>query len=130
AKEQSAETSAKNALSTTANPATKEGAKPEAPAAEASSAQNPAPSPKDKKKEYGSDLVLRNTATGAERTFNDVLDYTLSKDAKTLAFTVSSKKEETNGVYVLATQIDAAPSALLAGKGKYQKLTWDEEQTE
>ena len=74
--------------------------------------------------------MLRNTATGAERTFNDVLDYTLSKDAKSLVYTVSSKNEETNGVYVAATDADTAPASLLAGKGKYQKLTWDEDQTE
>src|SRR5207237_9414083 len=30
-----------------------------------------------KKKEFGSDLVLRNMADGTERTFVDVLDYTL-----------------------------------------------------
>jgi dipeptidyl aminopeptidase/acylaminoacyl peptidase len=83
-----------------------------------------------KKKEYGSDLVLRNTTTGSERTFNDALDYTLSKDAKTLVFAVSAKKEESNGVYAVSTQTDAAPVSLLAGKGKYQKLTWDEDQTE
>jgi dipeptidyl aminopeptidase/acylaminoacyl peptidase len=83
-----------------------------------------------KKKEYGTDLVLRNTATGAERTFSDVLDYSLSKDAKTLAYTVASKNEETNGVYVVTPQTDALPAAILAGKGKYQKLTWDEDQTE
>src|SRR5207253_10572393 len=82
------------------------------------------------KKEYGSDLVLRNMTTGAERTFNDVLDYTLSKDAKTLVLTVSSKKEETNGTYAVTPQSDGAPAPLLAGKGKYQKLTWDEDQTE
>jgi dipeptidyl aminopeptidase/acylaminoacyl peptidase len=86
--------------------------------------------PPAKKKEYGTDLVLRNTTTGAERVFNDVLDFTLSKDAKTLAYTVASKKDETNGVYVVSTQTDAAPLALVSGKGKYQKLTWDEEQTE
>ena len=83
-----------------------------------------------KKKEYGSDLVLRNTATGTERTFSDTLDYTLSKDAKTLVFAVSSKKEADNGLYAVATQVDAAPAALLAGKGKYLKPTWDEDQTE
>ncbi len=82
------------------------------------------------KKEYGTDLVLRNTATGSERSFNDVVDYSLSKDAKTLAYTVASKNEETNGVYVASTQSEAAPIALLSGKGKYQKLTWDEDQTE
>jgi hypothetical protein len=59
-----------------------------------------------------------------------VLDYTLSKDAKTLVFTVSSKNEETNGVYIVSTASDAAPVAVLSGKGKYQKLTWDDEQTE
>ena len=88
------------------------------------------PSSKEKKKEYGSDLALRNTVTGAERIFNDVLDYSLSKDAKTLVYTVASKKEETNGVYVVTPQSDGAPVSLLAGKGKYQKLTWDEDQTE
>jgi dipeptidyl aminopeptidase/acylaminoacyl peptidase len=31
---------------------------------------------------------------------------------------------------VVTPQTDAAPASLLAGKGKYQKLTWDEEQTE
>src|SRR5436309_9733001 len=34
----------------------------------------------EKKKEYGSELVLRNPASGKERTFADVLDYVLSKD--------------------------------------------------
>jgi len=83
-----------------------------------------------KKKEYGSDLIVRNTATGTERILSDALDYTLSKDAKTLVFTVSSKKEETNGIYAVTTQNDAAPVALLSGKGKYLKPTWDEDQTE
>ena len=87
-------------------------------------------SPAAKKKEYGSDLVLRNMTSGTERTFNDALDYTLSKDARTLVFAVSSRKEETNGLYAVATQTDAAPVALLAGKGKYLKPTWDEDQTE
>ena len=82
------------------------------------------------KKDYGTDLILRNTTSGAERTFNDVLDYSLSKDAKTIVFTVSAKKDETNGVYVASTASDAAPIAVLSGKGKYQKLTWDDEQTE
>src|ERR1051326_580787 len=95
------------------NPMAREGSSPSARAS--------------KKKEYGSDLVLRNTTDGTERTFADALDYTLSKDAKTLAFTVASKKEETNGVYAIVPQTDAAPVSLLGGKGKYQKLTWDED---
>ncbi|HEY0726956.1 MAG TPA: hypothetical protein VGD38_02730, partial [Pyrinomonadaceae bacterium] len=50
--------------------------------------------------------------------------------AKTLIYTVSSRNEETNGVYTVATETDAAPTALLTGKGKYQKLTWDEDNTQ
>jgi dipeptidyl aminopeptidase/acylaminoacyl peptidase len=83
-----------------------------------------------KKKEYGTELVLRNTATGNERKFNDALDFTISKDAKTLVFTTSSRKEETNGVYAVTTDGDAGPTVLMSGKGKYQRLTWDEENTQ
>src|SRR6185503_12798166 len=90
-------------------------------------AQRPA---RGKKKEYGSDLILRNTATGTERTFTDALDFTISKDAKTLVYTVSSKKEDTNGVFAVTTDTDTQPVALLSGKGKYQKLTWDEDNTQ
>ena len=83
-----------------------------------------------KKKEYGSELVLRNTTTGNERKFNDALDFTISKDAKTLIFTTSSRKEETNGVYAVATANDGPTAVLLSGKGKYQRLTWDEDNTQ
>ncbi|HVQ40377.1 MAG TPA: hypothetical protein VMS31_22740, partial [Pyrinomonadaceae bacterium] len=98
--------------------------------AQPSEAAPKSPARPPKKKEYGSDLVLRNTADGNERKFNDVLDYTLSKDAKTLVYTVSAKKEEGNGVYAVAPQTDGSPQVLLSGKGKYQKLTWDEDQTQ
>lgn len=102
---------------------------PGAPAKQASGQDPEKPAARGKKKEYGSDLVLRNTATGTERKFSDVLDYSLSKDARTLVYTVSAKKEEENGVYALTTQNEGRPSALLKGKGKYLKLTWDEDQT-
>jgi hypothetical protein len=82
------------------------------------------------KKEYGTQLVLRNTTTAAEQKFNDVLDFTISKDAKTLVYSVSSRKEDTNGVYAVATDSDATPTTLLTGKGKYQRLTWDEDNTQ
>jgi len=86
--------------------------------------------PRGKKKEYGTELVLRNTTTGAERNFSDVLDFTISRDAKTLVFTTSSRKEDTNGVYAVTTESDGAPVSLLTGKGKYQRLTWDEDNTQ
>ena len=104
--------------------------KPSVPSAD------PTPSPttprsRAKKKEYGTELVLRNTSTGTERKFSDVLDFTLSKDAKHLVFTTASHKEETNGVYAVTTaEGESAPIILLSGKGKYQRLTWDEDNTQ
>ncbi|HEU4794497.1 MAG TPA: prolyl oligopeptidase family serine peptidase [Pyrinomonadaceae bacterium] len=103
---------------------------PEAKPAEKSADPAPRPS-RAKKKEYGSELVLRNTTTGAERKFSDVLDYTISRDAKTLVFTTSARSEETNGAYAVKTDsVDGPPITLLTGKGKYQKLTWDEDNTQ
>ncbi|HEV2667025.1 MAG TPA: prolyl oligopeptidase family serine peptidase, partial [Blastocatellia bacterium] len=82
------------------------------------------------RKEYGSDLVLRNLTNGAERTFADALEYSFSKDARTLVFTVSSRKEEGNGVYAVTPGNDGQPVDLLTGKGKYSRIAWDEGQTQ
>ena len=100
------------------------------PTPPATSTTNPPSSGRGKKKEYGSELALRNMSTGNERKFSDALDFTISKDAKTLIFATSSHTEETNGVYAVATAGDATPATLLSGKGKYQKLTWDEDNTQ
>jgi len=101
------------------------------PSPKPESTEAPRPSGRARnKKEYGTDLVLHNTATSADRKFSDVLDFTISKDARSLVYTVSSRKEETNGVYAVTTDSDAAPATLLSGKGKYQKLTWDEDNTQ
>ena len=91
---------------------------------------NPPSAGRGKKKEYGSDLTLRNTTTGSERKFSDVLEFTISKDAKTLIFATASRQEETNGIFAVATASDGPPTTLLTGKGKYQKLTWDEDNTQ
>ncbi len=82
------------------------------------------------KKEFGSDLVLRNLNDGKERTFADALEFSFSKDAKILVFTVAAKKEETNGVFAAVVGNGDAPLELLSGKGKYSKLTWDEAQSQ
>ncbi|MGH9847295.1 MAG: hypothetical protein ACREEM_52025, partial [Blastocatellia bacterium] len=105
-----------------------EGAAPATPPANPTPGARPARN--SKKKEYGSDLVLRSLSTGAERTFADALDYSFSKDARTLVYTVSSKKEEANGIYAVTPGSETAPADLLAGKGKYSRLTWDEDQTQ
>ncbi len=73
----------------------------------------------------GSDMIVRDLRGDKDRTIEGVSDYSMSKDGKTLAYTVASKNEESNGVYWVAPGSDAAPAALLSGKGHYSKLTWD-----
>jgi dipeptidyl aminopeptidase/acylaminoacyl peptidase len=83
------------------------------------------------RKEFGTELTLRNLSNNNERRFANVLEYSLSRDGKLLLYTVASKAETDNGVYLVAID-DAAsiPTALITGKGKYVKLTWDREQTQ
>jgi dipeptidyl aminopeptidase/acylaminoacyl peptidase len=79
---------------------------------------------------YGTDLVIRNLADGSERVLADVTEYSLTRDGKTLVYTVASRQEETNGVYTLASPFDEAPTVILDGKGRYQQLTWDARQSQ
>jgi len=80
--------------------------------------------------EYGTDLVIRSLADQQERVLPDVLSFTVSREAKNLVYAVSSRTVESNGVFAVAPGTTAAPAALLAGKGKYTRLTWDEKQTQ
>jgi hypothetical protein len=78
-----------------------------------------------RRNEYGSDLMIRDlrSASSKERTVEDVSEYSISKDAKTLVYAVASKKEETDGLYSIAPGSDAAANTVLAGKGRYSKIT-------
>src|SRR5262249_36300153 len=86
--------------------------------------------PEKKKKEHGSDLVLRNLADGSERVFPEVLEFSFSKDGKSLVYTIAAKQEENNGVYAVTPGNAAPPTPLLSGRGQYAKLTWDDKQTQ
>ena len=77
------------------------------------------------RQETGADMVLRQLDTSAERTFEDVTEYTFAKDGKALLFAVASKNQDSNGVFKVTPGDDAAPAALLAGKGKYTRPTFD-----
>ena len=83
-------------------------------------------------RKFGADLFLMDlrSSDGKQRPFSDVVEYSLSKDGKSLLFNVSSKKEETDGLYLVDPATDSAPTALLKGKGHYTKLTWDRDQHE
>lgn len=79
--------------------------------------------------EFGTELTLRDLRSGKDRAFADVLEFTLTRDGLHLAYAVGSRTPENNGVFCVATALDAPVQPLLIGKGKYQKLTWDVRQT-
>ncbi len=80
--------------------------------------------------EFGSDLVLRNLSDSTERTFADVVEFSFPEDGKQLVYAVSARDSSKNGVFAARIGASDAPAALLAGKGKHLKLTWDENQTQ
>jgi dipeptidyl aminopeptidase/acylaminoacyl peptidase len=80
--------------------------------------------------EFGSDLVLRALADGSERTFTDVAEFHFTDDGKQLVYAVAARDTAKNGVFAALPGSPDAPAALLAGKGKYSKLTFDENQTQ
>jgi dipeptidyl aminopeptidase/acylaminoacyl peptidase len=80
--------------------------------------------------EYGADLVVRNLTDKNERTMPDVVDFSFSRDARNLTYTVSSRTAENNGVYRMTPGTADAPAAILSGKGRYTRLSWDQKQTQ
>jgi dipeptidyl aminopeptidase/acylaminoacyl peptidase len=80
--------------------------------------------------DFGSDLILRSLADGSERTFTDVAEFHLTDDGKQLVYAVASHDTAKNGVFVATPGSGDAPVAVLDGKGKYSKLTFDENQTQ
>jgi dipeptidyl aminopeptidase/acylaminoacyl peptidase len=78
----------------------------------------------EKKKEPGTDLVIRDLTTGTNSTVAGVTDYAWSKDGSLIAYTVSSTTPEKDGAYVQAP--GGSQRALLTGKGNYKGLAIDQ----
>jgi len=79
---------------------------------------------KEKKHEPGTDLVVRELASGTETTIPEVTDYVWNTDGSRLAYAISSKAPENDGVFARA--VDGATLTLLKGKGYYKGLSFDE----
>jgi dipeptidyl aminopeptidase/acylaminoacyl peptidase len=80
---------------------------------------------------FGTDFVLRDLASGRERTVANVSEVAIARDGKHIVMATASRAESDNGVYLISVaEAEAAPVALLSGKGKYNKLAWDREQTQ
>ena len=85
---------------------------------------------KSEKWPVGSGMIVRNLSTGQERTIQEVLEMSLSRDGRSLIYAVSAKNVETNGVFLLSPGSETSPLPLLQGPGRYAKVTWDEDQTQ
>lgn len=84
-----------------------------------------APKKKEKKKDPGTDLVIRELASGTEVTVAEVTDYRWSDDGQWLAYAVSSKTPGSDGAFARRVA-DGAVTTLVAGQGNYKQLAWDE----
>lgn len=109
-------------------PATPAPAAPAAPKASDSepdqATETPAAAPA-KKKDPGTELVIRELGTGTQTTVPEVTDYAWNKPGSWLTYTVSSATPAKDGVYARRST-DGATQALMTGVGNYRSLTWDE----
>ena len=78
---------------------------------------------------YGTDLIIRDLATGRERTLPDVTAYSLTRDGKSMVYTVASRNDATNGIYLMELGSQAGAVAVKTGPGRYGTPVWDEKQT-
>ena len=98
---------------TTAEPAAAGGAAPAAPAA-----------PQEKRKDPGTDLVIRDLASSQETTIPEVTEFTWDKKGVALAYAVSSNDAAKDGVFVRQMS-DGATRPLHSGRGHYKSLAFD-----
>ncbi len=81
--------------------------------------------PQEKRKDAGTDLVLRNLTTGEETTINEVTDFQWDKTGAWLVYGVSSADGAKDGAFARKMS-DGSIVALHTGKGNYRDLTFDE----
>lgn len=76
------------------------------------------------RRQFGSPLVLRNLATGAEERLSDVLAFAFDDSAKVLAYTVVSRDSTKDGAF-LRTMMGGATTTLASGRGDYKAIAFD-----
>ena len=88
----------------------------------------PTPARSRETPEFGTTLTLLNLVTQSSRDFPDVLDYQITRDGKSLAYSVAAHKSEADGVFVVPTAggNTTDPHELITGKAQYQHLVWTE----
>ena len=81
------------------------------------------------RKQPGSDLILRNLATGEESTIAEVTEYFWNRKGTLLAYAVSSNDATKDGAFIRAMPAGTV-TALHSGKGRYRSLAFDEAGTQ
>ena len=86
----------------------------------------PRPRPCTRRKESGSDLILRNLVSGQEVTVPLVSDFEWNRDGSWIAYGVSSAKAEEDGAFARQMSDGSVPT-LLKGKGNYKAFGFAED---
>ena len=76
----------------------------------------------------GTDLLMRQLATGAQRYVGNVGSYAFDDSGKLMAYTVRGQQRLGNGVYVM-TLASGEQKMLDAAAADYDQLTWSGEGT-
>ena len=84
---------------------------------------------REKRKDPGADLVIRNLATGEEVTVPEVSEYEWNQNGSWIAYAVSSPDAAKDGAFARRTA-DGTVTPLLTGRGHYKSLTFDEAGTQ
>ncbi|HEU4995377.1 MAG TPA: prolyl oligopeptidase family serine peptidase [Gemmatimonadaceae bacterium] len=76
------------------------------------------------RRRFGSNLVLRNMATGKEERLADVLDYAFDDSARVFVYTVVSRSEGKDGAFA-RNLANGMTASLLSGTGDYDQVAID-----
>jgi dipeptidyl aminopeptidase/acylaminoacyl peptidase len=71
----------------------------------------------------GSDLILRELATGAEQNIGNVAEFAFDKTGRHLAWTIDAQDQAGNGLF-LRNMISGAVATVDSGKASYERPTW------
>jgi dipeptidyl aminopeptidase/acylaminoacyl peptidase len=108
-------------------PEKKEPEKKEPASKEPEKKEDAAKKPKEKKKDPGTDLVIRELSAGKTVTVPEVVEYVWNKPGTWLACGTSSAKPDDDGAFVVDMKSPGwNPIALMKGLGHYKSLAFDE----
>jgi dipeptidyl aminopeptidase/acylaminoacyl peptidase len=96
-----------------------------APAEPAPAAATTPATPAEKRKDAGTDLIIRNLTTGADFTITEVNEFAWNKGGSWLAYAVSSTDAAKDGAFARQMS-DAGVRTLHTGKGHYKSFAFDD----